>query len=202
MPGAKALGHLESSCSGRCALRVAPALEERPCPHSPCRAATSSPARAPSAPPPSSPRRPSRPEGRRQPTLRGGRFRQGVLSGDPTPSAITLWTKVDGVGGRGSVELEVARDRGFRRVVARKLIPTSGRIDHAVKARVGGLRALRAVLLPLLHARRGQPRRALPHRAAARLAPTGEVRVLLLPGLHVRLLQRPRCCLRARTWTS
>ena len=39
------------------------------------------------------------------------------------------------------MELEVARDRGFRRVVARKLIPTSGRIDHAVKARVGGLRA-------------------------------------------------------------
>ena len=79
--------------------------------------------------------------GRRQPTLRGGRFRQGILSGDPTPNGITLWTKVDGVGGRGSVELEVARDRGFRRVVARKLIPTSGSIDHAVKARVGGLKA-------------------------------------------------------------
>ena len=79
--------------------------------------------------------------GRRMPTLRGGRFRQGVVSGDPTPTSITLWTKVDGVGGRGSVELEVARDRGFRRVVARKLIPTSGSIDHAVKARVGGLKA-------------------------------------------------------------
>ena len=77
---------------------------------------------------------------KRSPTLRGGRFRQGVLSGDPSPTAITLWTKVDGVGGRGSVELEVARDRGFRRVVARKLIPTSRSIDHAVKARVGGLR--------------------------------------------------------------
>ena len=33
----------------------------------------------------------------------------------------------------------MARDRGFRRVVARELIPTSARIDHAVKARVGGL---------------------------------------------------------------
>ncbi len=78
--------------------------------------------------------------GRRQPTLRGGRFREGVLSGDPSPTAITLWTKVSGVGGSGSVELEVARDHGFRRVVARKLIPTSRAIDHAVKARVGGLR--------------------------------------------------------------
>jgi alkaline phosphatase D len=76
---------------------------------------------------------------RRAPTLRGGTFKEGVLSGDPTPKGITLWTRVAGVEGRGSVELEVARDRGFRKVVARELIPTSGRIDHAVKARVGGL---------------------------------------------------------------
>ncbi|HEX5909057.1 MAG TPA: alkaline phosphatase D family protein [Thermoleophilaceae bacterium] len=79
--------------------------------------------------------------GKRQPTLRGGKFRQGVLSGDPSPTAITLWTKVSGVGGSGSVELEVARDRGFKRVVARKLIPTNGSIDHVVKARVGNLKA-------------------------------------------------------------
>ncbi len=76
---------------------------------------------------------------RKAPTLRGGRFKEGILSGDPTPKSITLWTRVAGVEGRGSVELEVATDRGFRRVVARKLIPTSGRINHAVKARVAGL---------------------------------------------------------------
>ena len=79
--------------------------------------------------------------GRRAPTLRGGRFPEGVLSGDPTPRAITLWTRVAGVGGRGSVELEVASDRGFDRVVARNLIGTSGASDHSVKARVGGLAA-------------------------------------------------------------
>lgn len=79
--------------------------------------------------------------GRRSPTLRGGRFKEGVLSGDPTPRGITLWTRLAGVEGRGSVELEVARDRGFRKVVARELIRTSGRIDHSVKARVGGLDA-------------------------------------------------------------
>ncbi|MDQ3643938.1 MAG: alkaline phosphatase D family protein [Actinomycetota bacterium] len=77
--------------------------------------------------------------GRRAPTLRGGRFPEGVLSGDPTPRAITLWTRVAGVGGRGSVELEVAKDRGFDRVVARDLVGTSGAGDHYVKARVGGL---------------------------------------------------------------
>ena len=58
--------------------------------------------------------------------LRGGRFAQGVLSGDPTPRGITLLTVLDDVTGSGSVRLEVARDRDFRRVVARKTIATSG----------------------------------------------------------------------------
>jgi alkaline phosphatase D len=72
--------------------------------------------------------------------LRGGRFRQGVLSGDPTPRGITLLTIVDEVSGSGSVRLEMARDRDFRNVVARKTIATGGGRGHSVKARVGGLR--------------------------------------------------------------
>src|SRR5687767_6296735 len=71
--------------------------------------------------------------------VRGGRFRQGVLSGDPTPRGITLLTVLDDVTGSGSVRLEVARDRDFRRVVARKTIATSGGRGYSVKARVGGL---------------------------------------------------------------
>jgi alkaline phosphatase D len=70
-----------------------------------------------------------------------GRFRDGVISGDPTPTGITLWTRVDDVSGAGSVELEVATDKAFRKVVARKRIATSGAINHAVKARVAGLKA-------------------------------------------------------------
>jgi alkaline phosphatase D len=77
--------------------------------------------------------------GRSRPLLRGGRFRQGVLSGDPRPRGITLLTILDEVSGAGSVRLEVARDRDFRRVVARKTIATSGARGHSVKARVGGL---------------------------------------------------------------
>ena len=77
----------------------------------------------------------------RRPSLRGGRFLEGVLSGDPGPNAITLWTRVADAEGRGTVELEVARDRGFRRVVARELVRTSDSSAHAVKARVTGLRA-------------------------------------------------------------
>jgi alkaline phosphatase D len=80
------------------------------------------------------------PRGHASALLRGGRFRQGVLSGDPTPNAITLLTLVDEVAGAGSVNLEVARDKGFSHVVARKAVATSKARNHAVKARVTGLR--------------------------------------------------------------
>lgn len=73
--------------------------------------------------------------------LRGGRFADGVLSGDPTPSAITLWSRVDEVGGSGRVALEVATDADFRKVVARRNIATSAKVNHALKARVTGLKA-------------------------------------------------------------
>jgi alkaline phosphatase D len=81
------------------------------------------------------------PKGAAAQLLRGGRFSQGVLSGDPTPHGITLLTLVDQVGGSGRVRLEVARDRDFRNVVASKTIATSGHRNHSVKARVDGLRA-------------------------------------------------------------
>jgi alkaline phosphatase D len=71
--------------------------------------------------------------------LRGGRFEQGVLSGDPSPTAITLLTVVDRVGGSGRVRLEIARDPDFRRVVARRDILTTPAVGHSVKARVSGL---------------------------------------------------------------
>lgn len=72
--------------------------------------------------------------------LRSGRFSDGVISGDPTPNAITLWTRVDAEGA-GTVALEVARDHGFSKVVARREIPTSALRGHTAKARVTGLKA-------------------------------------------------------------
>ena len=75
-----------------------------------------------------------------RPLLRGGKFSSGVMSGDPTPRGITLWTRVGDVGGRGGVRLEVARDKDFRNVVMRRTIQTRGSLDHTVKARLGGLR--------------------------------------------------------------
>jgi alkaline phosphatase D len=79
-------------------------------------------------------------QSRRAPLLRGGRFSQGVMSGEPTTRSIVRWSQVEGVERSGTVRLEVARDRDFRRVVARELIGTDGNIAHTVKARVTGLR--------------------------------------------------------------
>src|SRR4051794_11227158 len=73
------------------------------------------------------------------PTLGGKAFAEGVISGDPTPSGITLWSRVTDAAGKGSVELEVAKEKSFRQVVTRKLITTSDDLDHAVKARLTGL---------------------------------------------------------------
>jgi alkaline phosphatase D len=69
-----------------------------------------------------------------------GKFGEGLISGDPTPTGITLWTRLADVDGPARVELEVARDRSFRHVVARKQIATNAQLTHAVKARVGKLK--------------------------------------------------------------
>ena len=78
--------------------------------------------------------------GRAAPLARGGRFAEGVMSGEPTPRSIALWTRVHDLEGRVAVDLEVARDRGFDRVVARRRLTTSEARGHAVKARLDGLR--------------------------------------------------------------
>ena len=79
-------------------------------------------------------------QGRAAPLARGGRFSEGVMSGEPTPRGITLWSRLHDVSGRVSAELEIARDADFRRVVARKRVTTSGDRGHSLKARVSRLR--------------------------------------------------------------
>lgn len=81
------------------------------------------------------------PRGQAARLLRGGAFRQGVLSGDPTVHSITLLTALEDVGGSGAVRLEVARDPDFRHVVARRSLSVGPANAHAAKARVTGLRA-------------------------------------------------------------
>jgi alkaline phosphatase D len=72
--------------------------------------------------------------------LSGGKFAQGVLSGDPTPTGITLFSTVTDTEAAGQVLVEVASDSGFRKVIASKKVNTSASIAHGVKARVTGLK--------------------------------------------------------------
>jgi alkaline phosphatase D len=72
---------------------------------------------------------------------RGGGFSEGVMSGEPTPSAITLWTRLADAEGKVSIDLEVATDKNFRHVVAHKRLPTSAAVNHNVKSRITGLKA-------------------------------------------------------------
>jgi alkaline phosphatase D len=77
---------------------------------------------------------------KRAPAFRGGRFSDGIMSGDPSTTSISLWTRLDEVSGAGTVQLEVARDKGFNKVVARQSVATGARVNHAIKARVTKLR--------------------------------------------------------------
>lgn len=75
------------------------------------------------------------------PLFRGGRFTDGIMSGDPSADGVTLWTRLAGVEGAGRVELEIATDKLFRKTVQRTQIATSSAVNHSVKARVTNLKA-------------------------------------------------------------
>lgn len=70
----------------------------------------------------------------------GGRFAEGVISGDPTTTGINLWTRLAGASGTVKVGLEVATDKGFRKVVARRKIAATAASGYSVKAQVTGLK--------------------------------------------------------------
>ncbi len=70
----------------------------------------------------------------------GGTFAEGVIAGDPTTSGMTLWTRLHDVAGRIPVALEVATDKGFRKVIAKKKISAVAASDFSVKAQIKGLK--------------------------------------------------------------
>jgi len=79
------------------------------------------------------------------PAARGGRFAQGVASGQPTTNGITLWSRVDGLDRASRVQFEISPDPDFRRVVHRAdaaVGPADGytalqRVDDATVLRPG-----------------------------------------------------------------
>ena len=70
-------------------------------------------------------------------------FALGVASGDPTDSAVILWTRVTGPVASGSVALawEVAADDTFAKIVASGTIDASPDAAHCVKVDATGLQA-------------------------------------------------------------
>lgn len=75
-------------------------------------------------------------------------FQHGVASGDPTPGAVIIWTRVtptaDAVPGSGrgpdvAVDWIVATDAGLTNVVRRGTVTATAATDHTVKVDVDGL---------------------------------------------------------------
>jgi alkaline phosphatase D len=77
---------------------------------------------------------------RRIPFAKGGRFPEGIASGEPTTRGATIWTRLGGYKGDRRLAVEVARDPGFDRVVLRKELKALARKDHTVKLRVSDKR--------------------------------------------------------------
>jgi phosphodiesterase/alkaline phosphatase D-like protein len=69
-----------------------------------------------------------------------GRFLDGVASGEPSPTAVTLWSKLTTTRPRSGARLIVARDEDMRKVVATAVVPTGRSLDGTLKARIGGLK--------------------------------------------------------------
>jgi len=69
-----------------------------------------------------------------------GFYPQGVASGDPDAHSVLLWTRRPFENGRQFLNVEVAEDEAFRRVVARASTPVSPESDWTTRVLVGGLK--------------------------------------------------------------
>jgi alkaline phosphatase D len=68
-----------------------------------------------------------------------GAFNDGVASGEPSPTAVTFWSRLETSRPRSGARLVVATDPGLRHVVAHTIVPTGRGVNGALKARIGGL---------------------------------------------------------------
>jgi alkaline phosphatase D len=76
---------------------------------------------------------------RRLPFAKGGEFAHGVASGFPSPKAITLWTRLDGLDRSAKLKVEVATDEGFDTVVESATVRAEKNRDFTVHHRVKAL---------------------------------------------------------------
>ena len=117
-----------------------------------------------------------------------GRFRDGVATGDPTPTAVTFWSRLRTERLRSGARLIVARDEGMRRVVATAVVPTGRGVDHTLKARVGGLEPATEYFYVWETTNGVSPVGRTRTRAAQGLGRAPADRVLVLPAVPVGLL--------------
>ncbi len=83
----------------------------------------------------------------------GGQFTHGVASGDPTSSAVILWTRfAPAPGGDGRIGWEIAEDENFARVRRRGSAVATAASDYCVKVDARGLRAGRPYFYRFLSA--------------------------------------------------
>jgi len=73
------------------------------------------------------------------PHIGPGAFTDSVASGDPSPTEISLWSRLTTDRPRSGARVIVARDPGLREVVATAIVPTGAAMDHCLKTRIGGL---------------------------------------------------------------
>ena len=69
-------------------------------------------------------------------------FPEGVASGDPDSESVLLWTRYpkDDKSARFSLQVEVAEDSAFTRVVSTAAVPVSAEADWTCRVLVGGLK--------------------------------------------------------------
>ncbi|MDX5299517.1 MAG: alkaline phosphatase D family protein, partial [Gammaproteobacteria bacterium] len=66
-------------------------------------------------------------------------FPQSVMSGDPRPTSIILWTRVGGFGQDVAVTLQVSRNRDFNQIIVDQALTAQAAHDHCLKVRVTAL---------------------------------------------------------------
>lgn len=67
-------------------------------------------------------------------------FPEGVASGDPDSESVMLWTRYPNKNSRVSLQVEVAEDRAFTRVISTASVPASSEADWTCRVLVGGLK--------------------------------------------------------------
>ena len=69
-------------------------------------------------------------------------FPQSIMSGDPRPDSVILWTRVDAEAGvDAELRLQVALDGGFSKLVVDEALTALASHDHCLKVRVNNLTA-------------------------------------------------------------